>query len=135
MNEEKMIEVLAQVEDEREAFAARKPGAVGFNMGSWHGASITYVDGAPYCGTTACLAGHAAIADGWELKTSTLCSHSKTGKMQDIEDVGREALGLSTNAACSLFYLDSLDEVYEWVAEYMGVDETVLRDKVTAARR
>jgi hypothetical protein len=140
MNEDKMIEVLAQVEDEKERFAYRVPGALGFNMDVW-ASKVSESEGAAFCGTTACLAGHAVVADGYVLLNSTECGKPVPGEPRQwwsteyIEDAGRLALGLTQSEADELFYVGTLDDVYETVAEWMGVAEVVLRDKVQASRK
>jgi len=129
MNESKMIEVLAHVEDERARFAQREPGAVGFNMAHWFDNSGRMPDEASnICGTTACLAGHAY-----------LMSNAPVPIRQATEDriasVGARVLELDDDEEGYLFYLDSLDDVYRYVAEDMGVDVQVLRDKVQGERK
>lgn len=131
-----MIEVLARVEDEREAYARFTPNSVGFNMGSWFREETVWMPNArgAFCGTTACLAGHAVLMEGYEVGGSETCRDPKTGERFSVETMGAEILGLSEEAAMNVFYLEDLDSVYHWVAEYFGVDEAVLRDKVQAQR-
>lgn len=138
MKDDKIIEVLARVEDERKRFERREPDALGFNMDVWHSGE-SESEGSNVCGTTACFAGHAAVANGYWLLTSTDCAKPKGEESWkdriSIEEAGRRALGLTTEQADDLFYVGSLDGVYETLAGWMGVDETVLRDKVQASRK
>lgn len=122
MNETRMIEVLARVEDERERFARGEEGAVGFDMSSWF-ARNGRDPGLNVCGTTACLAGHAVMASGQSC-------FGMGGAA--IQYAGAAYLGLGTSPY--VFFLDSLRQVYEYVAQKMGVDEQVLRDKVQGER-
>ena len=131
MNEAKMIQALARVEDEATLFAKGEKGAVGFEMGSWFGnkqwqwvaeGDDRNTGDNNVCGTTACLAGHAVLMEGHDLK--------KVGT--DIEGLALDILGIS---GWSPFYEHDLDGVYRVVAEHMGVDEEVLREKVAAERK
>lgn len=117
-----MIEVLAQIEDEV-AHVGRHE--VGFNMESWWIRTG--------CGTTACLAGHAVLSEDL-YPHSLMHVRDRNGIERSIEELGREILGLTFDEAIDMFYLGSLDAVYDRTAELMGVDEVVLRDKVQAAR-
>lgn len=126
MNETKMIEVLARIEDEKEAFSKQEPGAIGFNMDHWFSVGD--------CGTTACLAGHAALMEGYLPCTSDTCN-LPGGEAQIVDEVGAEILGLNDDEAEFVFYLNDIDGVYRWVARKMGVDTQVLTDKVQAARK
>jgi len=130
MNEQKMIEVLSQIEWEIGGVRTNpdRP-AVGFDMQNW---LIVPLSDRPenVCGTTACLAGHAMLADGWSIdfrKGLFFKGHKTTG---DAEYDGAQILGLDHEDAAGLFYLDDLDQVYAWVARRMGIAESVLRDKV-----
>jgi len=141
MNEDKMIEVLARVEDEKVRFERKEKGALGFNMDVWN-SLVGESEGSNICGTTACLAGHAAVSDGYHLRNSTDCAKQdgtypkwKWTDHKSIEQAGREVLGLTVDQADDLFYLGNLDDVYLTVAGWMGVDEIVLRDKVQGSRK
>ena len=127
MNEDKVVAVLVRIEQEKAAFVAGSDKAVGFNMGTWFSDNATS-EGTEWCGTVACFAGHAAIMEGYEpINNSDCVRNIATNDVLDVEDVAKDVLDLDTG---SVFYLDSLDEVYIWFADRMGIDEVVLRDKV-----
>src|SRR6188474_3364129 len=121
-----MIGVLAQVEDEKERFEKRLDGALGFNMGTWY-STTGEQEQTNVCGTTACLAGHAAVYDGFMFLGSTYCAQPVQGKpgtwenSMDIESAGAEVLELTQEEADTLFYAEDLGAVYEYVADAMGV--------------
>lgn len=129
MNESKMIEVLARIEDESERFARREEGAVGFNMSDWYNEEY-YDQKSNICGTTACLAGHAYIAAGY-----TAALTDDRYREESISDIGQQVLGLSCEDADHVFCLADLEEVYDWVADQMGVELEVLKDKVQGERK
>jgi hypothetical protein len=145
MNEDRVIEVLAQIEWNIKAFQAKAPGAVGFNMAFWFSErqyQDSVRDETNVCGTVACLAGHAIVHEG----LYTLMGGSDYAYRSVKDDQGRtreegvdvqahaaEYLGISLMQSETLFYYDNLDQVYRWFANEMGVDEQVLRDKVAAA--
>lgn len=141
MNEEKMIKVLARVEDEATRFARHEEGAVGFNMASWWDPTSTarqnVTDDDPrseVCGTTACLAGHAVLMEGYRIGLSARWRRTK-GLLapEEVERVAARILGIGNMSADqSPFYLNDLDWVYEWVADKMGITTEVLREKVRA---
>jgi hypothetical protein len=122
MDENMMIRTLVQIEHERYAYKAGDRGALGFDMDQFYSA----------CCSTACLAGHAAVVGGWQLWNSITAvkGGGEEPRYCEIEDVGREVLGLTPDEAQEVFYLENLDAVYDWVADEMGVSEQVLRDKV-----
>lgn len=132
-----MIKVLARVEDEAAQYARGVVGSVGFNMGAWMSLSteqyVAYGDprSTNVCGTTACLAGHAVLMEGYKAERRSYAI-SLTDDGHSIEKLACEILGLEPGA--TPFYCDDLDEVYNWVACDMGIDETVLREKVQAER-
>lgn len=67
----------------------------------------------PYCGTTACLAGHVALAAGWKPSEATArMENKKWGQIDWAEDVATRLLGLESHLATRLFYL------YMWPDEY-----------------
>ena len=135
MNIDNTIEVLARVEDEKDAFAYGVPGAVGFNMSSWYARNGS-CEGTDICGTVACLAGHAAMMQGYQgVAGMDMFRHPETGNYEDVEVIACDVLGLDPGAGNALFYLDNLNDVYAWIARALGVDEQVLRDKVQAARQ
>jgi len=133
MHEHKMIEVLARVENERARFAQFEGrDGVGFDMNSWY--SAAGVDG-NWCGTTACLAGHALAAEGYMMEPGTdVCVRPDGRTRYDVEDEAADLLGLDESEAAYLFYVGTLSEVYQTIAAWMGLDTQVLRDKVQAAR-
>lgn len=129
MNEEKIIEVLANIECELGGVSTnpdRQP--VGFNMHNW---LVVPSQMTNVCGTTACFAGHAMLADGWSIDFKQGFFY-KDGYFNttDAEDEGAKILGLEPEEAARLFYLEDIDEVYSWIAGHMGIEESVLRDKV-----
>lgn len=67
------------------------------NMGSW-------VNNLASCGTTACMAGHAAVLVGeWCMTTSGANDVMVDGKRRPIDLVGAEVLGLSGTLADAFF--------------------------------
>jgi hypothetical protein len=139
-----MIKTLARVEDEAHLFSKGVPGSIGFNMGTWISTDDYQFVGEDYplldiCGTTCCFAGHAVMEAGYTLDFSTTFVEN-TGKR--IEALAREVLGLDPDEdgndcgpVQTPFYLEDLDQVYEWIADRMGIDEQVLREKVRAERK
>lgn len=122
MNEERTIEILTNIEYEQARLRGGDNDAVGFDMNVWYSAA---------CGTVACLAGHAAMSVGYiPLAGMDMFRDGRTGDYRDVEEIGCEVLGLTAAEGSSLFYLPDLDAVYEWVANRLGLDEQVLRDKV-----
>lgn len=102
-----------------------------FNMGTWYSKTD--------CGTTACLAGTAAVQAGWVPVWSTGdCGMSdaievrdpETGEMRAVQDLAAELLGLWTDGAGEgetfIFFAGDLDEVIRvrnrWARE-AGVPE------------
>lgn len=142
MNEERVITTLARIERERaieeEAYQAwisnghrltysqRAP--LGFDMGTWYNT----IDPASqhWCRTTACFAGHAVLAQGMSLTTCGLARGRDGSATRPISGVAQQWLGLSMWQAGELFHLPDLNAVYNRLAEWMGVAEQVLRDKV-----
>lgn len=122
-----MIEVLARIENEREMFAQKVPGAIGFNMGDWFN-----MDGADeeleVCGTVGCLAGHAVVLAGDDIM------HMSGDQIANAGAKFLELDGPEDENEWSVFYLADLPDVYRWVARRMGIDEQVLRDKVQGER-
>ena len=118
MDEDMMIRTLVQIDHEQYAYKAGDRGALGFDMDQFYSV----------CNSTACLAGHAAVVGGWQLYNSITAM--KGEENCEIEDVGREVLGLTPDEAQEVFFLENLDAVYDWCADAMGVSEQVLRDKV-----
>lgn len=134
MNEDKVIEVFAQIENEREAVAAGAKNAVGFDMATWYSNAVTAAN-LTVCRTVACFAGHTLLMNGFEaVNGSDYMRHIQSGNYEDIQDMACKILGLSDAEGSRVFYLNDLDEVYGWFATQMGVDVMVLRDKVTASR-
>jgi len=117
-----MLDTLVAIEREQ-AMGQR----LGFDMSNW------YNDTMSECGTTACLAGWAAIEAGWKpaANVSSVVYAEKDGRMELWPQVGAGVLGLDEREADALFYEpESLGEVYAAVAEISGVAEDVWRDKV-----
>jgi hypothetical protein len=120
MNIDKVIEVLAHIEHDPD---------MGFNMTVWYAEEHR----GGLCRTTACFAGHAALANGWEPTTfSDMCRNSQSGEVSSYTEAGADILGLDFDEALQVFHLGDLQEVYEWIADHEGIDEQVLRDKVDA---
>lgn len=124
MNEEKMIEVLARIENQE--------GGVGHDQSHWFRQTP--------CGTTACLAGHTALMEGYVVDWSYGYYSSVSGAVSppDKPDlkyttskVAAQVLELNPQESHLLFHTaQSLDDIYKFAARSMGVDEQVLRDKV-----
>jgi hypothetical protein len=87
------------------------------------------------CGTTACLAGTAALQDGWRpvfksdfTATSTV---ERGGRSEHVEHVAAALLGLADDQ-CDIFGSDNLDEVIDirnrWAVE-AGVPERTWGDR------
>lgn len=115
MNDDKIIHVLAAIEREQ---ADPHPSELGFDMDTWY----TQTD----CGTTACFAGWSAILEGYRLDNAGL-AHKEGESPKFVSWIADDVLELNGDHP---FYLPTLDAVYEWAADRMGVDEQVLRDKV-----
>lgn len=118
MNDDKIIEVLRNIESEKNP--------VGFNMNWWAHAG----EGVNVCHTTACLAGHALINEGYTVDFKNEQFFTQTGIAVDAQEEGAKILGITDWEGETLFYLDNIDEVYAWFAHRMGIEEQVLRDKV-----
>ncbi|WP_327377989.1 hypothetical protein OG393_30930 [Streptomyces sp. NBC_01216] len=72
-----------------------------FNMATWIDADGPLApDDEPDCGTTLCVAAWAAHLTGWTVHNDTA---TRNGEARRIEDVGREALGLTHEDANALF--------------------------------
>src|SRR5262245_31856803 len=131
MREDRVINVLARIEDERVEFENGNPDALGFNMSTWYSVN-EYAegddDGYGPCGTVACLAGHACYAAG------LLVPGQIDFRGIAFAYEGAKYLGLTDEQANHLFNLSRLLSVYREIAHYMGVDEQVLRDKVAGER-
>jgi len=135
MNEEKVLEVLAQIQRSERG---GQDGGVKHYQGDW--VQVTE------CGTTACMAGWTTLLDGWVPELYRAGEHGDIGsggwtaddctkgkEKRDIDMLARELLGLTGAEASRLFYCsDDLSELYEHVAQIMGIDVGVLEDKVTA---
>ena len=125
MNEERMIDVLAEIEKGRSDLT--------LDQSCW-------IAEDPECGTTACLAGWTVQLAGrvpvYQLgvKGSNYASHCKdpaTGETELIISAARELLGLTGPETTELFMMtEDLSSIYKAAARRMGVDRMVLRDKV-----
>jgi hypothetical protein len=124
MNEEKMIDVLADMEHGR--------------PGVRHVQSMWFVrEGvAEDCGTTACLAGWTVLQAGYvPVWSNGFLAHKVTmpGTLvtHNVGELAAEILNLNDHELDGLFFqARDLDDIYRRTARYMGVDEQVLRDKV-----
>lgn len=97
-----------------------------FNMSTWFTgprggldsqAEVTE-DRVPPCGTTACFAGWVAFHHaplGSKIKGS-LIKLPGAGRYDSIEEYAKEALGITIDQACTLFFLDTIDQVERAVA-------------------
>lgn len=143
MHEERIIDVLAQIEYESKAIGQGDADRLGFDMGMWFSDREDRIDTITgnTCGTVACLAGHALVHEGiytmmrgsdFARRVITLPDGSQVRETVDIQEHAAEYLGISMEASEILFYLDTIDDVYAWCALHMGIDEQVLRDKVAA---
>jgi hypothetical protein len=118
VNDELIVDVLTGIE--------RRPHE--WNQGWW--AERTE------CGTTYCFAGWATVLSGYEVAwyedvdgPDDASSHLTNGDV--ICGTALKLLGLSKNEGDQLFSLpNDMNLVYRTCAELMGVDDTVLRDKV-----
>lgn len=128
MNEEFVIDVLADIEESDENPKA----PYHLDMSTWFSMTYGISNGLDSCGTTACFAGFATLRAGY-----TPIQHGDhvigtDGQTWDVEWLGGHLCGFDLDEAESVFYADDLDEVYELIADFMGVAEPVLRDKVAA---
>jgi hypothetical protein len=134
MNDDRIIEVLTRIEEEKDLFAMGAEGALGFNMQTWYSVESNSEDASEtLCGTVACLAGHTVNMAGYSLVNGSDMCMDPNGGYHDMEAVAAVHLGIEPENG-NPFYLQDLDAVYEWAAHQMGVDEQVLRDKVEAGR-
>lgn len=79
------------------------------------------------CGTTACLAGTAALLNGWKPERPdwqgnfSAVLHPSLGVVRDVETLGRDILGLTDEQASDVFYVESIAEVIklrnQWAQE------------------
>lgn len=134
MRKDRIIAVLARIEDEQAAFDNHVEGALGFNMSNWFSTRG--------CGTVACLAGHAAAMKGWTPVFGTnnydsTVTHlvTKGEKKKGAFNRGRRILGLTRAEAHRVFYLGSLEQVYAWFARHLEISVAELEDQVAAQRQ
>lgn len=122
MNDEKMIQVLAKIYNEA------GNGDIGFDMDSWYEESSR-----TRCGSTACLAGWAAMAAGYDLLSGGECIKigSKRGT-EVISYVADDWLELDGRGGGMFFFLGNLHEVYSAVADEMKIPVEELRERVRA---
>jgi hypothetical protein len=118
VNDELIVDVIAAIE--------RDPASWNQSTWGWKG---------PACGTQLCFAGHTVVQAGLETRWLEVDPEYHHLAMADgsltIGNAARDVLGLSNSQATTLFMNTvSKDDVYGRCAEFMGVDEQVLRDKV-----
>lgn len=82
------------------------------------------------CGTAHCFAGWALALNGIEFTDAHRVRYGD--HILHVSQVARRLLGAPD--ACELFGgRNTLDDLYRISAKHMGIDEQVLRDKVTAS--
>ena len=121
-----------------------------FDMGHWlrHEpyTTPTKKTPTPYCGTTACLAGHVVLLLGVSptVTPSYIQSHTLPEKLQrrghhvyTLEDIARDALGLTGQQARGLFYHTHWPTKFRTAFEQMSDLDSrhALREQARIARR
>lgn len=98
-----------------------------FNMEDWYRANL--------CGTTACMAGHAALLMGWkpvkpvgEYEYSTIMFQNSDGQRETAERLGEEFLDITWRVSCPLFISSDLEALQ--ILDRAAGGELITRDLI-----